>query len=200
MHINSFPSHPANACFLCPHQTSYYHIFVGGATTRNKAGCCEGFVCTPGNVKVTCTAKENIDPVDILKESMTCAQEGERALDCGAAPGLGRQQSCCNGFSCTPGNVKVTCSANGNLPKGPTCGTEGVKATSCGATPGADRPEGCCSGFVCHPGPQKVFCTDARNVTLPSTTKDGAICAADGDRAQACGAGWPDAQQDVALE
>ena len=119
---------------------------------------------------------------------MTCAQEGERALDCGAAPGLGRQQSCCNGFSCTPGNVKVTCSANENLPKGPTCGAEGVKATSCGATPGADRPEGCCSGFVCHPGPQKVFCTDARNVTLPSTTKDGAICAADGDRAQACGA------------
>ena len=119
---------------------------------------------------------------------MTCAQEGERALDCGAAPSPGRQQSCCNGFSCTPGNVKVTCTANENLPQGPTCGKEGVKATSCGAAPAANRPEGCCSGFVCHPGPQKVFCTDARNVTLPATTKDGAVCAANGERAQACGA------------
>ena len=119
---------------------------------------------------------------------MTCAQEGERALDCGAAPSPGRQQSCCNGFSCKPGNVKVTCTANENLPQGPTCGKEGVKATSCGAAPAANRPEGCCSGFVCHPGPQKVFCTDARNVTSPSTTKDGTICAANGERARACGA------------
>ena len=63
-----------------------------------------------------------------------------------------------------------------------------MKATSCGAAPAADRPEGCCTGFVCHPGPQKVFCTDARNVTLPSTTKDGTTCAAEGERAQACGA------------
>ena len=138
--------------------------------------------------KVTCTAKENIDPVDILKESQTCALEGERALDCGAAPSPGRHKSCCNGFSCTPGNVKVTCTSNENLPKGPTCGTEGIKATSCGAAPAADRPEGCCSGFVCHPGPQSRYCTDATNVTLPSIAEDGAICAAEGERAKACGA------------
>ena len=138
--------------------------------------------------KVTCTAKENIDPVDILKESQTCALEGERALDCGAEPSPGRHKSCCNGFSCTPGNVKVTCTSNENLPKGPTCGTEGMKATSCGAKPAADRPEGCCSGFVCHPGPQSRYCTDAKNVTLPSITGDGTICAAEGERAQACGA------------
>ena len=135
-----------------------------------------------------CVGEGTIDPVDILKESLTCALEGERALDCGAAPRPGRQQSCCNGFSCTPGNVKVTCTSNKNLPKAPTCGKEGMKATSCGAAPSADRPGGCCSGFVCHPGPQSVYCTDARNVTLPSTTIDGTVCAAEGERARACGA------------
>ena len=150
--------------------------------------CCGGNTCSPDRAKVICVSEAIIDPVDILKESQTCALEGERALDCGAAPSPCRHKSCCNGFSCTPGNVKVTCTSNENLPKGPTCGTEGIKATSCGAAPAADRPEGCCSGFVCHPGPQSRYCTDATNVTLASTTGDGTICAAEGERAQACGA------------
>ena len=73
MHINSFPSHPANACFLCPHQTSYYHIFVGGATIQigRAQECCEGYICEPGNVKVTCTLKENV----AMEELSVCAAE-----------------------------------------------------------------------------------------------------------------------------
>lgn len=189
IHFSPIPSHPIFPCNSLIFLQGERALECGAAPGPNRSNrCCGGYTCSPDRAKVICVSEATIDPVDILKESQTCALEGERALDCGAAPGPGRFKSCCNGFSCEPGNVKVVCTSNDNLPKGPTCGTEGMKATSCGAAPAADRPEGCCSGFVCHPGPQSRYCTDATNVTLTSTTSDGTVCAAEGERAQACGA------------
>lgn len=62
------------SCFhltLIPH--SFSLLVIGGATIQigRAQECCEGYICEPGNVKVTCTKKENV----AMEELRICAAE-----------------------------------------------------------------------------------------------------------------------------
>ena len=56
---------------LIPH--SFSLLVIGGATIQigRAQECCEGYICEPGNVKVTCTKKENV----AMEDLRVCAAE-----------------------------------------------------------------------------------------------------------------------------
>ena len=56
---------------LIPH--SFFLLVIGGATIQigRAQECCEGYICEPGNVKVTCTKKENV----AMEDLRVCAAE-----------------------------------------------------------------------------------------------------------------------------
>ena len=62
------------SCFhltLIPH--SFVLLVIGGATIQigRAQECCEGYICEPGNVKLTCTKKENV----AMEDLRVCAAE-----------------------------------------------------------------------------------------------------------------------------
>ena len=58
-----------------PHLDVYSNTYscVGGAPIKigRAQECCEGYICEPGNVKVTCTKKENV----AMEDLRVCAAE-----------------------------------------------------------------------------------------------------------------------------
>ena len=67
IHVWFFFSSHSHPAFVLP------CIFIGGATIQigRAQECCEGYICEPGNVKVTCTKKENV----AMEDLRVCAAE-----------------------------------------------------------------------------------------------------------------------------
>lgn len=70
MKYDSFFSSHSHPAFVL---RSYRVFFIGGATIQigRAQECCEGYICEPGNVKVTCTKKENV----AMEDLRVCAAE-----------------------------------------------------------------------------------------------------------------------------
>ena len=175
-----------------------------GASPNRAPMCCEGFVCTPGNSKVshrsvhrycgginrvnnatsllgcpsdlyacfftptitqvTCTSAAVAEAIEAEQlEAQTCAGNGGRAMECGAA--AGRPPVCCPGHVCVEGaGVKCVALAPPTPPPvfGPTlqpterptrdpsfCGAVDERAIACGSN-NLDHPDKCCPGLICR--------------------------------------------------
>jgi len=135
-----------------------------GASTNRPPMCCEGFVCTPGNAKVTCTSSAIAEAIEAEQvERETCAGDGGRAMECGASEG--RPPVCCPGHVCVEGaGVKCVAIAPPTPPPvlGPTleptekptrdpsfCGAVDERAMECGSA-NEEHPNKCCPGLICR--------------------------------------------------
>ena len=139
--------------------------------------CCEGFVCAFGTNECA--------PIPTVEEE-TCAEEGERAQDCGA-DNSDRPMGCCGDLVCNARGSPICIvapiieepaeeEAAEASPLG--CAADGERAVGCGAG-GAAAAAFCCEGFVCAFGTNKC---------IAPPVADDDVCAVEGDRSKACGA------------
>lgn len=131
-----------------------------GASANRAPMCCEGFVCAPGNAKVTCTSAAIVEQ---QVQEAQCAGHNGRAMECGAA--AGRPPVCCPGHVCAGGaGVKCVALAPPTPPPvfGPTvepterptrdpsfCAAVDERAIECGSNK-AEHPDKCCPGLICR--------------------------------------------------
>jgi len=198
-------------------------VECGSSNTKRPDTCCDGLMCSRrsgGNLHMRCWTPEEVATEDMEPGAVpppapvpaptlaaavavappvgavngVCAGEGERSVQCGAS--FGRPPTCCQGFVCTPGNAKVTCTAMENLAPvsttsaTSTCAEEGDRAQACGAD-NPSRPWACCDGLICEEG-AGVKCIPAPPPTTPppptmKPTPDPNFCAAVDGRSQSCG-------------